>query len=57
MIKTEESLQLANNEREIMLNSKDLDFDALSKKDDEIAGLERGIKRLKGYQEELFPAE
>ncbi len=55
IIKTDESLQRAKNERTAMLSSKDLDFELLSKKDDEIAGYKRGLERLKEYQDELFP--
>ncbi len=57
IIKTEESLQRAKNERDAMLNSHALDFETLSKKDDEVAGFERGLGRLKNYQKDLFPPE
>ena len=55
--KTKNNLSIKRKERIEYLRSDNLDFLELSKKDDEITGLDGGIKRLEEYQGILFPAK
>jgi hypothetical protein len=54
---TKKALSAKKKERETYAGSKNLDFKQLSVMDDEIAGLEAGVKRLEQYKEDFFPAE
>ncbi len=53
---TKKALSNKRNEREKYCSSKELDFKKLSIFDDEIAGLEAGVKRLEEYKGTFFPA-
>jgi hypothetical protein len=57
ILATRQSLGSKKADRTKMLLSKDLDFKKLSDLDDEIEGLEKGMKRLEEYKTELFPEE
>lgn len=54
---TKKALSAKKKERETYASSKKLDFKQLSIMDDEIKGLEEGVKRLEQYKEDFFPAE